>query len=109
MSKKSNAKKVKDVKGPAPIDDSLVPKKILTSKVEVAEELKMSVYQFNKLLNKYPFGRSGVAGKISGRWRITQEDAWRWFRYVQTQESRHPDARRMRPAEPPAVAEIRTR
>jgi hypothetical protein len=109
MVQKSNAKKVKDVKGPAPIDDSVVPEKILTSKVEVADELDMSVYQFNKLINKYPFDHSGVAGKISGRWRVTKEDAWRWFRYVQTQERRHPEARRMRPQEPPPVAEIRTR
>lgn len=80
---------------------------ILTSKQEVADELKMSIYQFSQLLRRYPFESGAqVAGKIMGRWRVTKDDAWRWHRYVQRQEARHPDARRMRPEEPPILTEL---
>lgn len=82
---------------------------ILSSAQEVADELKMSVRQLNRVLNKYPFGASGVAGKIMGRWKVCKADVHRWFRYVQRQELRHPDAIRMRPEEPPALTDIKGR
>lgn len=81
--------------------------KILGSKQEVAEELKMSIHTLGQLLVKYPFHHAaGVNPKIMGRWRISMTDAYNWFRYVQRQESRHPEARRLRPEEPPELAEI---
>lgn len=82
---------------------------ILSSKQEVADELKMSVYQLNQLLQKYPFELSGVPAKIMGRWKVQKSDVARWFAYVQRQELRHPESRRLRPEEPPAVREITAR
>jgi len=90
-------------------DDQRPPAKVLTSQQEVADELKIGRFRFMRLLQKYPFEHSGVAGKINGRWHVAVEDVWCWYRYVQRQEMRHPDARRMRPEEPPALSEIRTR
>lgn len=86
--------------------DHGAPEVFLSSKQEVADELKMSLRQFSQLLRKYPFNVSGVPGKIMGRWRVTRTDVCRWFRYVQSQEARHPDARRMRPEEAPEIAVI---
>jgi len=82
---------------------------ILSSRQEVADELKISLYQLYRMLNKYPFGMCGVSGKVMGRWKVTRADVHRWFRYVQRQELRHPDARRMRPEEPPALTDIKGR
>ncbi len=82
---------------------------ILSSKQEVADELKMSVYQLNQLLQKYPFELCGVPPKIMGRWKVQKSDVARWFSYVQRQELRHPDSVRLRPEEPPALAEMRGR
>ena len=93
---------VKEVKEDAVLD-------ILSSKQEVADELKMSLHQLTQLLRKYPFEGSGVPGKIMGRWKVDRTDVHRWFRYVQRQELRHPDARRMRPEEPPEIAAIKGR
>jgi hypothetical protein len=89
--------------------EEVIKPKLLTSKQEVADELKMSVYQFNQLLRRYPFCSSGAAGKLNGRWHIDVEYVWKWYEFVQRQEIRHPDARRMRPEEPPGLNEIRTR
>jgi hypothetical protein len=106
--KKENSKKTgpETIDTPAPVEP---PRKVLTSQQEVIEELRMSQYQFETLLKKYPFYHSGAAGKLNGRWHVAVEDVWRWHRYVQQQERRHPDARRMRPEEPPDIADIRAR
>jgi hypothetical protein len=82
---------------------------LLTSKQEVADFLRMSVRKCNGLLRKYPFIRSGVSGKVNKRWHVDSEYVQRWIGYVHKEESRHPDARRMRPAEPPGVFEIQGR
>jgi hypothetical protein len=82
---------------------------ILSSKQEVADELKMSLYQLDQLLRRYPFENCGAPGKIMGRWKVTKINVHAWFRYVQGQELRHPDARRLRPEEPPEVAGIKGR
>lgn len=90
-------------------DDNEQYLKVLTCKQEVSDELRMSFYQLEKLLHKYPFQLSGVSGKLNGRWHVAVDDVWRWYRYVQRQELRHPESRRMRPEEPPDVAAIRGR
>lgn len=82
---------------------------IISSKQEVADELKMHINTLEKYLKKYPFELCGVPGKIMGRWRLARSDVHRWFRYVQSQEFRHPDSRRLRPAEPPELSEIKGR
>jgi hypothetical protein len=79
---------------------------ILTSKQAVADYLQMSMYQFETLLRKYPFRHSGVSGKVNGRWRTRGADAWRWFVFVQKQETRHPEMRRFRPDEAPELTGI---
>jgi len=85
------------------------PVRVLTSQQDVIDELKMGSQQFMRLLRKYPFACCGASGKLNGRWHVTAEDVWRWHRFVQQQELRHPDARRMRPAEPPELGEIHAR
>jgi hypothetical protein len=75
------------------------PENVLTSQQEVIDALKMGQSQFVRLLRKYPFGCCGSSGKLNGR----------WHRYVQRQELRHPDARRLRPEEPPDLLDIRAR
>lgn len=90
------------------VDESPVLR-LLTSKQEVADELRMSLYQLDQLLRKYPFENSGAPGKIMGRWKTTKANVHAWFRYVQSQELRHPDARRLRPEEPPDIAAIKGR
>lgn len=105
------AKKTKEKKenhSPAPYEKDM-QLEILSSKQEVADELKMSLHQLSALLKKYPFELSGVPSKIMGRWRVQKSDVARWFAYVQRQEVRHPESRRLRPEEPPALAEIRGR
>lgn len=82
---------------------------LLTSKQEVADELKMSLYQLDKLLQRYPFHLSGAPGKINNRWRVERRYVHAWFRYVQRQELRHPEAKRMRPEEPPDLAGLKGR
>ena len=82
---------------------------MLTSKQEVAEALKMSLRTFERLEQKYTFALTGVTGRVNGRWRVSREQVRNWFNYVQRQESRHPDARRMRPEEPPDLQEIKGR
>jgi len=82
---------------------------LLTSKQEVADELKMSLYQLEKFLRLYPFDCSGVPGKVGGRWRVYRADVHRWWRFVQRQELRHPEAKRMRPEEPPDLANLKGR
>jgi hypothetical protein len=82
---------------------------ILDCKQAVADELKLSVHRLDQLLNRYPFGRSGVAGKLNGRWHVLRKHVWRWYKYVQSQELRHPDSRRRRPVEPPDVQMIQGR
>jgi hypothetical protein len=87
--------------GPAPV--------VLNSQQEVADCLRLSIYQLESLLRRYPFLNSGVSGKVSGRWKVLEADVFRWFRFVQVQESRHPDSKRMRPAEPPELTGIKGR
>jgi hypothetical protein len=82
---------------------------IFGCKQEVADALRMSIYQFEKLLRRYPFDVTGVSGKILGRWHVTQADVFVWYRHVQRQESRHPEARRMRPEEAPDLDQIKGR
>ena len=79
---------------------------LLVRKEEIAKYLRMHVNTLDKLLAKYPFELIGVAGKIMGMWRIPKNDVDRWFQFVREQEYRHPDARRMRPPEPPEVDDI---
>jgi hypothetical protein len=81
----------------------------LTSKQEVADALQLSIYKLETLLRRYPFGACGVSGKVCGRWHVDRADVFAWFRYVQSQELRHPDARRMRPEEPPELTDLRGR
>ena len=83
--------------------------RVLTSQAEVLAELRMGREQFMRLLRKYSFDVTGKAGKINGRWHVRVDDVWRWHGYVQDQERRHPDARRMRPEEPPALRRIKGR
>lgn len=87
----------------------MVGGELLTSKQEVADVLKMSLTTFERLLQKYPFHHSGAPGKVQGRWRVMSAYVFRWWEYVQRQELRHPDARRLRPEEAPDLAEIRGR
>ena len=87
----------------------MVDDKLLTSKQEVADELGMSVRTFERYLQRYPFGVSGVPGTVRGRWRVQRAYVLAWWEYVQRQEMRHPEMRRLRPEEPPAVAEIKGR
>ena len=82
---------------------------ILSSEQQVADELNMSLWKFRQLRHIYPFEKSGAPSKLMGSWKVTKEDVGRWFRYVQRQEMRHPDARRMRPEEPPDLTEIKGR
>lgn len=84
----------------------MVNDNLLTSKQEIADLLSMSQSTFDRYLRKYPFTMSGVAGVVNRRWRVFRTDVFRWWRHVQDQELRHPEARRMRPEEPPALAEI---
>lgn len=83
--------------------------RILTSVIEVANELTVSVHTLYSYLRKYPFEETGVSGHLNGRWHVPAEDVWRWYRYIKRQEIRHPDARRMRPEEPPEIKKIRAR
>ena len=82
---------------------------LLGSKNEVADYLRMHVNTLDKYLRKYPFEESGRPGKIMGRWRVPKGDVDRWFRWVQDQELRHPDARRLRPEEAPGLQWIKGR
>ena len=75
---------------------------ILQGRDEVAAFLGWSVDTLLRLANKYPPG----GAKINGRWNWTQAGALQWRDFVATQETRHPEARRYRPAEPPTVADI---
>jgi len=80
-----------------------------TCKQDVADALNVSIYRLNLLLRKYPFQSCGRPGKINNRWHVSRKSVHEWFKYVQAQELRHPDARRLRPMEPPALDEIRGR
>lgn len=82
---------------------------LLTSKQEVADLLGMSERTLSRMLQKYPFSNSGRTGKVNGRWRVFKSDVFAWWAYVQRQEFRHPDARRMRPEEAPVLQEIQGR
>ena len=101
------SKKVGDKKTDA--SEAPPPERVLTSKQEVIDELKMGMTMFNSLLKKYPFCSCGAPGKLSGRWHVAVEDVWRWYRHIQKQELRHPDSRRLRPEEPPGIAAIKGR
>ena len=73
------------------------------------DELRMTRYKFELLLKKYPFKKSGRPGKVNNRWHVSKGAVRAWWNYVQQQEMRHPDARRMRPEEPPDLKKIRAR
>jgi len=90
-------------------EDEMEKMDILSSEQQVADELNMSLWKFRQLRRTYPFEKSGAPSKLMGSWRVTKEDVVRWFRYVQRQEMRHPDARRMRPEEPPELQGIKGR
>lgn len=109
MVKKGRGKKTDDGQKNDERQERIETPVFLTSAQEISDALRMSLYQFQQLVRRYPFSDTGVSGKIMGRWRITQDDAFRWFRYVQKQECRHPDSRRMRPEEAPALEEIKGR
>jgi hypothetical protein len=81
----------------------------LTSKQAVADELGMSVDTLTRFLRQYPFHHSGAPGVINGRWRVRRTYVILWWEYVQRQNQRHPDARRLRPEEPPDLAAIKGR
>lgn len=78
----------------------------LSSLQEICDELRMGLKQFRNLEKKYPISKTGVPGKLNGRWHIPVDNLWSWYRYVQKQEIRHPDSRRMRPQEPPEIQDI---
>jgi hypothetical protein len=85
---------------------------MLTSQQEVIDYLQMSRGQFQRLLAKYPFVKSGAPGKINGRWHVERVKVRAWWELVQYQEAqalRHPDMRRMRPVEPPELSSIKGR
>lgn len=85
-----------------PTDDDL-----LTSQVEVAEDLGMSTDTLERWLTKYPWDKAELPnGKPGGRWRVTRGDVRRWWAYVRRQETRHPSARIHYPEEPPALSRV---
>lgn len=86
-----------------------VKQDLLASKQQVADVLGMSIRTFERYLAKYPFSCSGKAGVVNGRWRVFRTDVYAWWAYVQRQEARHPEIRRMRPEEPPVVRDIKGR
>lgn len=92
-----------------PVEETPTSPDILDCKQAVADELKLSIYQLDQRLRKYPFHGAGVVGKINGRWNVRRVDVWAWDNYVRRQELRHPDSRRLRPEEPPEVRAIRGR
>jgi hypothetical protein len=70
----------------------------------------MSVSTLERYLARYPWHLSGLAaGKVNGRWRVPRADVLAWWLYVRKQETRHPEARRFRPEEPPELRNIRAR
>jgi len=87
----------------------MVNDEILSSKQEVADVLKMHVKTFDKYLAKYSFVHSGAPGMVNGRWRVPKSYVFKWWEYVQSQEIRHPDMRRLRPEEAPELQEIKGR
>lgn len=109
MTNKKTSKKEPGEKNETGAAENVVPARVLTSVNEVAEELSMSVKTLRSYLRKYPFCDTGVSCKLNGRWHVPAEHVWRWYHYVKRQETRHPDARRMRPEEPPALREIKGR
>lgn len=90
--------------------DELINGDFLTSKQSAADALQMGFQQFCKLLRKYPFHLgTGVSATVNSRWHVGRAQLFKWFGWVQQQELRHPDSRRMRPQEPPDVSGIETR
>ena len=108
MAEKKTTKKDQTDADKTAAGDTDTPR-VLTSVHEVAAELSISVHTLYSLLRKYPFDAIGVSGKLNGRWHVPVEDVWRWYQYVKRQEARHPDARRMRPEEPPEIQDIKGR
>ena len=98
-----NGKKTEQAEAETQIDTAM---EMLVGKKEIARELKMSASTLDRYLGKYPFDECGVPGKVMGSWRVDRADVYRWWRWVQSQELRHPEARRLRPQEPPEVAGI---
>jgi hypothetical protein len=83
----------------------MVNEELLTSKQEVADLLGMSITTLGRYLRKYKF----TGGTTNGRWRVFKTDVFAWWKHVQHQEHRHPEARRMRPEEAPELQEIKAR
>lgn len=79
---------------------------MIVGKKALASELKMSMSTLDRYLSKYPFEACGIPGKVMGSWRLDKADVYRWWRWVQSQELRHPDSRRLRPEEPPDIQSI---
>ena len=98
-----NGKKTEQAETDTQIDTAM---EMLVGKKEIARELKMSERTLVKYFSKYPFESCGISGKIMGSWRVDRADVYRWWRWVQSQELRHPEARRLRPQEPPEIAGI---
>lgn len=83
---------------------------LLTSQLEVAEALGMSPKTLQRYLATYPWHLAGrPTGKVNGKWRVPRGDVLAWWEFVRRQESRHPEARRFRPEEPPTLRDIRAR
>lgn len=109
MAKKKEEKQEKQKTGENGSAGNGASKEILTSRQEVADALKISPYQLWQRMTKYPPAELGIPMKVSGRFHVYLDDVHAWNQYVQRQELRHPDARRMRPDEAPELSKIRGR
>lgn len=77
---------------------------IITSKQELLDVVKMSARVFDPLVERYSFERLlGISAKINGRYHLTKRQALLWYKRMQHERCRHPEARRMRPMEPPDI------
>ena len=103
------AKKEKDFTTKPPGNEIHPNDEMLTSQQDVADALGMSTNTLERYLKKYPFHNSGAPGKVNSRWRVLKSFVFKWWNYVQRQETRHPEARRLRPEEAPDLQDIKGR
>ena len=83
---------------------------LFSSLQDILEFTGWSKTRFYKVHKKYPLiDAIGVTGQIYGRFCVTEDQIRIWLNYVQRQESRHPDMRRLRPEEPPGLIKIQGR